>query len=218
MSVLSLRSRRLDTPLRLFTRFDTATFGGYSTVHQQVHVIVLAVHFDQLRLEVGAYLGKDGGAVGIDVGVARFARLSDGTFYAPLKASGGMRLLCARRNGALGPMSVTMLTYPKNLEGSITILGEKGTVRVGGVAVNDIQLWEFDEPRDYDAQVKAANYETTSVYGFGHPLYYKNVIDVMRGQAEPETDGREGLKSLELLIAAYLSARDGNTVSLPLEY
>lgn len=122
------------------------------------------------------------------------------------------------RNGVLGSMSVTMLTYPKNLEGSITILGEKGTVRIGGVAVNDIQHWEFDEPRDYDEQVKAANYETTSVYGFGHPLYYKNVIDVMRGEAESETDGREGLKSLEILIAAYLSARDGKTISLPLEY
>jgi UDP-N-acetyl-2-amino-2-deoxyglucuronate dehydrogenase len=122
------------------------------------------------------------------------------------------------RNGTLGSMSVTMLTYPKNLEGSITILGEKGTVRVGGVAVNDIQLWAFDEPRDYDTQIQTANYETTSVYGFGHPLYYKNVIDVMRGEAEPETDGREGLKSLELLIAAYLSARDGKTVSLPLAY
>lgn len=122
------------------------------------------------------------------------------------------------RNGALGSMSVTMLTYPKNLEGSITILGEKGTVRVGGVAVNDIQLWEFEESKEYDAEIKTANYETTSVYGFGHPLYYKNVIDVMRGTAEPETDGREGLKSLELLIAAYLSARDGKTVSLPLEY
>lgn len=122
------------------------------------------------------------------------------------------------RNGALGSMSVTMLTYPKNLEGSITILGEKGTVRVGGVAVNDIQLWDFAEPRDYDEQIKTANYETTSVYGFGHPLYYKNVIDTLRGDAEPETDGREGLKSLEVLIAAYLSARDGRTVSLPLEY
>lgn len=122
------------------------------------------------------------------------------------------------RNGALGSMSVTMLTYPKNLEGSITILGEKGTVRIGGVAVNDIQHWEFDEPRDYDQQIKEANYETTSVYGFGHPLYYKNVVDVLRGETEPETDGREGLRSLEMLIAAYLSARDGKTVSLPLEY
>jgi UDP-N-acetyl-2-amino-2-deoxyglucuronate dehydrogenase len=122
------------------------------------------------------------------------------------------------RNGALGSMSVTMLTYPENLKGSITILGDKGTVRVGGVAVNDIQLWQFEETRDYDAQIKAANYETTSVYGLGHPLYYKNVIDALRGEAEPETDGREGLKSLELLIAAYLSARDGKIVSLPLEY
>jgi UDP-N-acetyl-2-amino-2-deoxyglucuronate dehydrogenase len=122
------------------------------------------------------------------------------------------------RNGALGSMAVTMLTYPKNLEGSITILGEKGTVRIGGVAVNDIQLWQFEEPKDYDTQIQTANYETTSVYGFGHPLYYKNVVDVLRGDAEPETNGREGLKSLELLIAAYLSARDGRTVSLPLEY
>ena len=122
------------------------------------------------------------------------------------------------RNGALGSMSVTMLTYPSNMEGSIIILGEKGTVRIGGMAVNDIQLWRFDDARDYDSQVQSANYETTSVYGFGHPLYYKNVVDVMRGSAEPETDGREGLKSLELLIAAYLSARDGKTVSLPLDY
>jgi len=122
------------------------------------------------------------------------------------------------RNGALGSMSVTMLTYPKNLEGSITILGEKGTVRVGGVAVNDIQHWEFDEPKDYDSEVKEANYQATSVYGFGHPLYYNNVIEVLRGNAEPETDGREGLKSLEVLIAAYLSARDSKTTSLPLEY
>ena len=122
------------------------------------------------------------------------------------------------RSGALGSMNVTMLTYPKNLEGSITILGEKGTVRVGGVAVNDIQTWDFAEPRDYDTTIKEANYQTTSVYGFGHPLYFKNVIDVLRGEADPETDGREGLHSLEVLIAAYRSARDGKTVALPLEY
>ena len=122
------------------------------------------------------------------------------------------------RNGALGSMAVTMLTYPKNLEGSITILGEKGTVRIGGMAVNDIQHWEFADEQDYDTQIHDANYETTSVYGFGHPLYYHNVVEVMRGRAEPETDGREGLKSLEVLIAAYLSARDGKTVALPLEY
>ena len=122
------------------------------------------------------------------------------------------------RSGAMGSMNVTMLTYPKNLEGSITIIGEKGTVRVGGVAVNEIQHWEFDEPHENDGRIKEANYETTSVYGFGHPLYYDNVIKTLRGEAEAETDGREGLRSLETLIAAYLSARDGKRVSLPLEY
>lgn len=122
------------------------------------------------------------------------------------------------RSGALGSMNVTMLTYPKNLEGSITILGEKGTVRVGGVAVNEIQHWEFADSHADDEKVKQVSYETTSVYGFGHPLYFDNVIKVLRGEAAPETDGREGLKSLETLIATYLSARDGKRVALPLDY
>ena len=122
------------------------------------------------------------------------------------------------RSGALGSVNVTMLTYPKNIEGSITILGEMGTVRIGGVAVNEIQHWEFADQHEDDERVKNASYETTSVYGFGHPLYYDNVVRVLRGEAEPETDGREGLKSLEVLIACYLSARDGRRVPLPLEY
>jgi len=122
------------------------------------------------------------------------------------------------RSGAMGTLNVTMLTYPKNMEGSITILGEKGTVRIGGVAVNEIQKWEFAEPTEDDQSVKEANYETTSVYGFGHPLYYENVIQTLRGEASAETDGREGLKSLELLIAMYLSSRDGKRIALPLEY
>ena len=122
------------------------------------------------------------------------------------------------RSGAVGTLNVTMLAYPKNYEGSITILGEKGTVRIGGLAVNEIQHWEFADKRPEDESVKQANYETTSVYGFGHPLYYDNVIKALCGEAEPETDGREGLKSLELLIALYLSARDGTRISLPLEY
>ncbi len=58
------------------------------------------------------------------------------------------------RNGALGSMNVTMLTYPQNLEGCITILGEKGTVRIGGVAVNEIQHWEFAEPDEDDEKIE----------------------------------------------------------------
>jgi UDP-N-acetyl-2-amino-2-deoxyglucuronate dehydrogenase len=122
------------------------------------------------------------------------------------------------RSGALGSINVTMLTYSKNLEGSITIIGERGTVRVGGVAVNEIQHWEFASSDPDDLRVRDASYPTTSVYGFGHPLYYDNVIRTLRGEADPQTDGREGLRSLEILIASYLSARDGRRVALPLEY
>jgi UDP-N-acetyl-2-amino-2-deoxyglucuronate dehydrogenase len=122
------------------------------------------------------------------------------------------------RSGTLGSMSVTMLTYPRNYEGSITIIGEKGTVRLGGVAVNEFEHWEFADKDPDDERVKQSSYETTSVYGFGHPLYNDNVISTLRGECEAETDGREGLRSLELLIGIYLSARDGRMVSLPLDY
>ncbi len=121
------------------------------------------------------------------------------------------------RSGTMGTLNVSMLTYPKNLEGSITILGEKGTVRIGGVAVNEIQEWHFADAQPQDADIKAANYVTTSVYGLGHPLYYDNVIQALRGEAQAETDGRSGLKSLELLVAMYRSAKDGVKVSLPLD-
>ena len=121
------------------------------------------------------------------------------------------------RSGALGSVSVTMLTHQKNFEGSITILGETGSVRIGGVAVNEIQAWDFADSHPDDAKVRDASYQTTSVYGFGHPAYYDNVIRALRGEARAETDGREGLRSLELLIGMYLSARDGKTVGLPLE-
>jgi UDP-N-acetyl-2-amino-2-deoxyglucuronate dehydrogenase len=122
------------------------------------------------------------------------------------------------RNGAMGSINVTMLTYPRNLEGSITVLGEKGSASIGGVAVNEIRNWQFDAADPMDEQIASASYQTTSVYGHGHPMYYDNVIATLRGEAQPETDGREGLKSLELLIAMYMSARDGKRINLPLAY
>jgi UDP-N-acetyl-2-amino-2-deoxyglucuronate dehydrogenase len=121
-------------------------------------------------------------------------------------------------NGAMGSVSVTMLTYPKNYEGSITILGEKGSVRIGGVAVNEIQHWTFEEEHPDDQCIRVANYETSSVYGFGHPLYYENVIQCLRGNATASVDGVEGLTSLELITAAYRSAGKGETIQLPLEH
>jgi UDP-N-acetyl-2-amino-2-deoxyglucuronate dehydrogenase len=122
------------------------------------------------------------------------------------------------RSGALASVNVTMLTHHKNFEGSITLLGERGTARVGGVAVNKIEHWDFDAPHADDAKVASASYGVESVYGPGHPLYYDNVINTLRGEVHAEVDGYEGLRSLEVLIAAYRSARDGVRVGLPLVF
>ena len=120
------------------------------------------------------------------------------------------------RNGALGSIQVTMLTWPKNLEGSITILGEMGAVKIGGTAVNRVEHWAFADPDDDDALVAQANTAPPSVYGFGHVGYYQNVVSTLRGTTRPETDGRGGRKSLELILGIYESAKTGCDVPLPL--
>ncbi len=120
------------------------------------------------------------------------------------------------RSGAIGVIEVTMLTFPRNLEGSITILGEKGSVKIGGTAVNKVEHWTFADYDDDDKLVEQANTNPPSVYGFGHEAYYRNVEAVLRGDARPDTDGRAGRKSLELILGIYESAKTGRDVPLPL--
>ena len=223
-----VKQNRRNSTLQLVKRaIEEKRFGRINMVHLNVFWTRPQEYYDQARwrgtweLDGGAFMNQASHYIDLLdwlIGPVDSIQAMTGTLGRDIEVEDTGVLNVRWRNGALGSMAVTMLTYPKNLEGSITILGDKGTVRVGGVAVNDIQHWEFEDEQDYDNDIKNANYETTSVYGFGHPLYYKNVIDVLRGLAEPETDGREGLKSLEVLIAAYLSARDGRTISLPLEY
>jgi len=120
------------------------------------------------------------------------------------------------KSGAVGSLNVTMLTYPANLEGSITIIGEKGTVKVGGLAVNEIQFWDFKEKTDDDELIRQASYETTSVYGHGHGPYYFNVYNTLLGKETIYTDGYEGIKSLEVLCGLYQSSREGKRIQFPL--
>lgn len=122
------------------------------------------------------------------------------------------------KSGVLATINVTMLTFPKNLEGSITILGEHGTVKIGGVAVNKIEKWEFEDYDDDDRIVEESNYQPPTVYGFGHNPYYHNVVHTLLGDAEASTDGKDGRKSLEIIQAIYESAQHGKKVTLPLTY
>ena len=121
------------------------------------------------------------------------------------------------RSGALGVIEVNVLTYPKNWEGSIAIMGEKGSVKVGGTAVNKVEQWTFADYDDDDKLVEAASTNPPTVYGYGHEGYYRNVVSVLRGESKPDTDGRAGRKSLELILGIYESAKTGRDVPIPLK-
>jgi UDP-N-acetyl-2-amino-2-deoxyglucuronate dehydrogenase len=110
------------------------------------------------------------------------------------------------QNGAIGSINVTMLTYPNNLEGSITILGEKGTIRIGGTSMNKIEQWDFADKQPYDSEIEQYNTNPESVYGFGHYEYYRNLLNSLIAHNPETCDGREGIKSLILLDSIYNEA------------
>lgn len=119
------------------------------------------------------------------------------------------------RNGALGIIEATTAVRPTDLEGSLSILGEKGTVEIAGFAVNQIRHWRFvDElPSDKDV-VEKFSVNPPNVYGFGHQAYYQHVIDCLVNQRSALVDGLEGRRSLELISALYESIETGTEVPL----
>jgi UDP-N-acetyl-2-amino-2-deoxyglucuronate dehydrogenase len=118
-------------------------------------------------------------------------------------------------NGALGVIEATTATRPKDLEGSISILGEGGSVEIGGFAVNQMKVWNFAKPVPGDESVME-NYSVNppSVYGFGHQAYYEHVVDSILNNKQHLVDGLEGRKSLELINAIYESIETGREVKL----
>lgn len=119
-------------------------------------------------------------------------------------------------SGALGVIEATTCARPRDLEGSISILGEKGTVEIGGFAANQMKVWQFLEVEPADAQV-LSDYSALppNVYGYGHQEFYRQVLDALiSGTDALLTDGAEGRKSLEIICALYESARTGSKVYL----
>lgn len=120
------------------------------------------------------------------------------------------------RNGALGVIEATTAARPIDLEGSISILGENGTVEVGGFAMNEMTEWRFADPVPGDQEV-LERYRTNppDVYGFGHHEFYRDVFEAFRDGKAPLIDGREGRKSLEVITAIYESIESGQEVQFP---
>lgn len=119
------------------------------------------------------------------------------------------------RSGALGIIEATTATRPKDLEGSISILGENGTVEIGGFAVNQMKTWAFTESQPGDERVMTDfSVNPPNVYGFGHEAYYNHVVQALREQGKNLVDGLEGRRSLELINAIYESVETGREVAL----
>jgi UDP-N-acetyl-2-amino-2-deoxyglucuronate dehydrogenase len=119
------------------------------------------------------------------------------------------------RNGALGIIEATTAIRPKDLEGSISILGETGSVEVGGFAVNEMKTWNFSETLDGDSDViEKYSVNPPNVYGFGHQAYYEHVVDCIANDSAQLVDGLQGRKSLELINAIYESIETGSEVFL----
>lgn len=119
------------------------------------------------------------------------------------------------KNGALGVIEATTATRPKDLEGSLSILGELGSVEIGGFAVNEIKHWNFTNAMESDKEImEKYSVNPPNVYGFGHKEYYLHVVDSILNGTKALVDGLEGRKSLELIVAMYESIETGKEVFL----
>ena len=121
------------------------------------------------------------------------------------------------RNGALGVIEATGATRPKDMEGSLSVLGSGGAIEIAGFAVNKIRTWQFAQALEHDQQViEKFSVNPPNVYGFGHQAYYEHVVDCLKHGRPALVDGTEGRRSLELVAALYESMACGHEVTLPL--
>jgi len=119
------------------------------------------------------------------------------------------------KNGALGIIEATTAVRPKDLEGSISILGETGTVEIGGFAVNQMKVWNFVHPVAGDEDVMTKySVNPPNVYGFGHQAYYEHVVECILNNTQHLVDGAVGRQSLQLINAIYESIETGREVSV----
>ncbi len=121
------------------------------------------------------------------------------------------------KNGAIGTIEGTTNVYPQNLEETLYLFGEKGTVKIGGKSTNNIDVWNFSDESDADQRNKGLREQTSNVYGNGHTSLYADVIDAIEKDRAPYVDAYAGRNALEMILAIYKSQKTGMPVKLPLE-
>ena len=139
------------------------------------------------------------------------------TFIRDIEAEDFGAIIIRFRNGSVGIVEGSACVYPKNLEETLSIFGEKGTVCIGGLAVNRIETWKFADHRNIDDEVlKSQKGDPDTVYGFGHIPLFKNMIDAVNNNTKPLIDGKEGKKGMSIVLAAYKSRLTGMPVEFPI--
>lgn len=140
------------------------------------------------------------------------------TFLRDIEAEDFGAVVLRFKNGAIGIIEGSACVYPQNLEETLSIFGEKGTVCIGGIAVNKIENWRFGDDLDNEEDIiKSQEGDPDSVYGFGHIPLYKDMIDAINENREPLINGEEGKKGMSIILAAYKSRKTGLPVKFPLD-
>jgi UDP-N-acetyl-2-amino-2-deoxyglucuronate dehydrogenase len=222
-----VKQNRLNEPVKMLKRaVDTGRFGRLYVANCTVRWTRPQEYYDQApwrgtwEFDGGAFMNQASHYVDLIqwvVGPVESVMAKTATLARRIETEDTGVAILKFRSGALGVIEVTMLAYPKNMEGSITVLGETGSVKIGGTAVNKVEHWEFADSDPDDEIVRTLDSNPPTVYGYGHEGYYRNVLAVLRGHAKPDTDGRAGRKSLELILGIYESAKTGCEVPLPLK-
>jgi len=120
------------------------------------------------------------------------------------------------KNGAVGTIEGTTNVYPRNLEETLYLFGENGTVKIGGTSTNNIDVWNFADESVMDEKNKGLQEVTANVYGNGHTSLFADVIDAIRSDRKPYVDAVAGRNALEMILAIYKSQKTGLPVKLPL--
>ncbi|MGB4028012.1 MAG: Gfo/Idh/MocA family oxidoreductase, partial [Acetomicrobium sp.] len=118
------------------------------------------------------------------------------------------------KSGALGVIEASTTIYPENLEETLAIFGEKGTVVLGGIAVNKIETWKFADSQEENEDLKKHQQDVPNVYGFGHNALIEDFIQAVINNRNPYIDGREGKKALAIILGIYDSVRSGEEITL----
>ena len=128
----------------------------------------------------------------------------------------GMAVLTFK-TGAIATIEGTTNVFPKNLEETLYLFGETGTVKIGGTSTNNIDIWNFADEEEEDAAIKGLQEATSNVYGNGHTSLYADVIDSIENNHTPYVDAEAGRNALEVILAIYKSMKTGEVIRLPLD-